>query len=108
MMHHNSRDIYLRGFSLSNGSTEILDNADLQLLQGRHYGLVGKNGIGKTTLLRQIAAGKISQFPSNIRTMLVEQEATADPNMNAIEVLKTHISLRIRVCDEVGQRTASA
>lgn len=33
----------------------LLQNADLTLSFGRRYGLVGRNGLGKTTLLRMIS-----------------------------------------------------
>jgi ATP-binding cassette subfamily F protein 3 len=32
----------------------LLQGADLIMSAGRRYGLVGRNGIGKTTLLRMI------------------------------------------------------
>lgn len=38
---------------------ELLSSADLRLAYARRYGLVGKNGIGKTTLLKHIAAFEI-------------------------------------------------
>lgn len=42
---------------------EMLTGADLRLAYGRRYGLVGKNGIGKTTLLKHIAAFDIEGKP---------------------------------------------
>ena len=33
----------------------LLLGADLLMSQGRRYGLVGRNGIGKSTLLRMIS-----------------------------------------------------
>ncbi len=38
------------------------------------YGLVGRNGVGKTTLLRAIARYEINQFPAHLRVLHVEQE----------------------------------
>lgn len=38
---------------------ELLSAADLRLAYGRRYGLIGANGIGKTTLLKHIAAFEI-------------------------------------------------
>jgi len=33
----------------------LLKEADLMLIFGRRYGLVGRNGIGKTTLIKMIS-----------------------------------------------------
>ena len=45
----------------------------MQLFSGIHYGLVGGNGAGKTTLLKCIGHKTITGFPSNIRSLYVEQ-----------------------------------
>lgn len=38
--------------NLNNGSKDILIDADFRLLEGEKYGLIGPNGVGKTTLIR--------------------------------------------------------
>lgn len=95
-----SKDINIRGLSIAIGNLEILDGAELKLHNGHRYGLIGKNGvsltyahhfnhfqIGKTTILRYIAAGKIYQFPARVRTLLVEQEATSDATTSILETV---------------------
>ncbi|KAJ3195086.1 hypothetical protein HK101_001128 [Irineochytrium annulatum] len=52
-----SKDIKLENFDIAFAGKKILQNADLHMTFGRRYGLVGKNGIGKSTLLRAIASG---------------------------------------------------
>ena len=47
-------------------------------MEGRKYGLCGRNGIGKTTLLRAIASREIPDFPSNLRCLHVSQEVQGD------------------------------
>jgi ATP-binding cassette, subfamily F, member 3 len=62
----------------------LLENAELSLAPGQHAGLVGRNGTGKTTLLRlllgEIAsdAGSID-IPSNWRIGTVAQETPEGP-----------------------------
>lgn len=45
-----SKDIKLEDFDIQFAGKKILQNANLLLANGRRYGLVGKNGIGKSTL----------------------------------------------------------
>jgi len=33
----------------------LIKGADINMVYGRRYGLIGRNGIGKTTLLRTLA-----------------------------------------------------
>lgn len=51
----------------------LLQGADITLAFGRRYGLVGRNGLGKTTLLRMISSGQL-RIPSHITILHVEQE----------------------------------
>jgi ATPase subunit of ABC transporter with duplicated ATPase domains len=41
---------------------------------GRRYGLIGRNGTGKTTLLRAMAGHQIKGIPANCQILHVEQE----------------------------------
>jgi ATP-binding cassette subfamily F protein 3 len=72
------RDVHLRNFSVSNGGAELISDADVVLALGRRYGLVGRNGTGKTTLLRALAARQLAGLPPNCQVLHVEQEVTGD------------------------------
>ena len=52
----------------------LLEGATLKLLAGHVYALVGRNGVGKSTLLRRIQAGKIPGFPHHIAALYIPQE----------------------------------
>lgn len=71
----NERDINVRNVTLSldNGRV-LLENGELKFAYQRRYGLVGKNGIGKTTLLKAIAHWDIEGFPRHLRVLHVRQE----------------------------------
>lgn len=58
-------------------SRVLLAGADLNLAFGRRYGLVGRNGLGKTTLLKMIASRSL-RIPSHISILHVEQEVAGD------------------------------
>lgn len=56
-------DIIIQGLTLIAGGKTLLDGAILRLVQGRKYGLVGRNGIGKTTLINAMCNKEIEKFP---------------------------------------------
>lgn len=66
-------------FSLAYGGKILLNNARLILKRGRRYGLCGANGVGKSTLMRAIAANKVEGFPpaDKLRTVYVEHDIQA-------------------------------
>lgn len=41
------KDIHVNNFNITYGGSVLLQEADLRLVSGRRYGLVGRNGIGK-------------------------------------------------------------
>ena len=44
--------IRLKGISKSNGKSQVLKSVDMTVNKGDIYGLIGKNGVGKTTLFQ--------------------------------------------------------
>ena len=68
-----SKDIKLDSIDVSIGGLRILTDTSLTLAYGRRYGLVGQNGIGKSTLLRALARRELA-IPTHISILHVEQE----------------------------------
>ena len=67
----------------------LLRRADLTLRRGGRYGIVGRNGTGKTTLMSRIAERDIAGFPSGVRTALVQHEVTGcDEQETALDYLR--------------------
>ncbi len=67
-----SSDVSIRQLTLANADGELLSGAALNLQDGHKYGLVGRNGTGKTTLLRRIAEGSVPGFPAHLRCVMIE------------------------------------
>ncbi|CAH0384049.1 unnamed protein product [Bemisia tabaci] len=86
-------DIRIENFDVAFGDRVLLQAADLVLAFGRRYGLVGRNGLGKTTLLRMISSGQL-KIASHISILHVEQEVTGDDTPALESVLE---------CDTVRQ-----
>lgn len=68
-----SKDIKVDGIDISIGGKRILTDASLSLAYSRRYGLVGQNGIGKSTLLRALSRREVA-VPTHISILHVEQE----------------------------------
>ncbi|XP_026798077.2 ATP-binding cassette sub-family F member 1 isoform X2 [Pangasianodon hypophthalmus] len=97
-MLENASDIKLERFSISAHGKELFVNADLLIVAGRRYGLVGPNGKGKTTLLKHIANRALS-IPPNIDVLLCEQEVVADDTPAVQAVLKAD-TRRMKLLEE--------
>jgi ATP-binding cassette subfamily F protein 1 len=82
-----SLDIKVEGFSISAKGRSLFSNATLSIAYGRRYGLVGPNGMGKTTLLKHIANRSL-KIPPNIDILMCEQEVQADEESAIHSVLK--------------------
>jgi ABC-type dipeptide/oligopeptide/nickel transport system ATPase subunit len=96
----NAADVHLTGFNLANrkgGGPDLLTDANLTLASGRRYGLMGRNGCGKTTLLTALASRELNGggggngVPQNMAMLLVRQEIMGN-DLSAVEtVLKSDV-----------------
>jgi ATP-binding cassette subfamily F protein 1 len=92
--------ISIDNFSLKAGSKVLFEDSSLTLSKGLKYGLIGKNGCGKTSLIKQIANRKFNIHP-NILILHVEQEIE-QTDVNPIEIIlksnrrMTEISKKIK------------
>ncbi|KAJ2030378.1 hypothetical protein IWW57_001220, partial [Coemansia sp. S610] len=68
-----SKEVDLKSVNVVIGESELLVDARLWLKTGQHYGMVGRNGVGKSTLLSVIGSKTLVGFPENIRTLYVQQ-----------------------------------
>jgi len=83
-----SASVDLKLLCLGVSGRELLDDATLSLHPGHCYAMMGPNGVGKTTLLRQLAIrGKL--VPPHISSLLVEQEDVGDERTPLQTVLAT-------------------
>ena len=91
------------------GNLELLSDVDITFSEGRKYGLVGKNGIGKvkwrnnlhlthkknfffkTTFLKHLASHAFNGIPKHLQILHIEQEIIGNSTTVLDAVLKTDI-----------------
>ncbi len=109
--------ITLSDAQLAFGHFALLDHADFSLEAGERVGLIGRNGTGKSSLLKILLGlqtpddGSIS-VQSGIRLAYVEQEPVLDPKHTVFESvsfgLTSLIALRERYLNDVGNEDLDA
>lgn len=87
-------NIHLQNVSLAFSGNELLQNATIQISKGKRYGLIGRNGTGKSTLLRRLANKSIPGFPLSIRVFLVQQQIDGDERSTLQTLLDADIDRR--------------
>eukprot|EP00727_Mastigamoeba_balamuthi_P003784 m51a1_g13402 putative gcn20-type atp-binding cassette protein (2078) ;mRNA; f:15730-23292 len=91
----NARDVKIEDFSLAVPGKVLIKNATLTLAYGKKYGLLGRNGIGKSVLLRALSSREpgtpFASIPANIRILHVQQEVTGDDRSPLATVMAADI-----------------
>lgn len=88
---YNLNSISIKNFNLSISNKKLFENSDLVLSYGNCYGLIGKNGYGKSSLLKQIS--NIST-EDKLRILYVEQELKLDERTPTQFILDSNIKLK--------------
>ena len=81
-----SKDINLYNISINVYNKDLFIDTDLKINYGFKYGLVGKNGICKTTLLKHIAH-RILPIHNDLDILYVEQEIEPSSEISVFETV---------------------
>lgn len=92
-------DITIENFDVAFGNKTLLCQADMTLAFGRRYCLIGRNGIGKTTLLKMISSGSL-KIASHINVLHVEQEVHGDDTLALDSVLSCDLKRNKLIAEE--------
>ncbi len=107
--------ITLLNAQLAFGHVPLLDHTDFTLESGERIGLIGRNGTGKSSLLKIIGRLErpddgLLQYQQNLRLAFVAQEPVLDPDATVFKVasagLNTVISLIDQYCQGIGDLDA--
>jgi len=83
---HRGNDAVVQQLTLTFGGRDLLRETHLAICHGHRYGLMGHNGVGKSTLQRRIAAGSVPGWPMHLTVEMVEQEILGTPQ-SAVECM---------------------
>ena len=71
----------------------------MDIQKGHRYGLIGRNGVGKSCLLQRLAQKSIPGMPHDMRVLLVQQQL-AGSNETPLQVLQKADVHRVRLLQE--------
>ncbi|KAL7955150.1 P-loop containing nucleoside triphosphate hydrolase protein [Trichoderma compactum] len=94
-----TKDIKLDNIDVSIGANRILTDTTLTLAYGHRYGLVGNNGVGKSTLLRALSRREVA-IPTHISILHVEQEITGDDTPAIQAVLDADVWRKVLIREQ--------
>eukprot|EP01128_Nolandella_sp_AFSM9_P004691 TRINITY_DN2145_c0_g1_i1.p1 TRINITY_DN2145_c0_g1~~TRINITY_DN2145_c0_g1_i1.p1 ORF type:complete len:715 (-),score=197.03 TRINITY_DN2145_c0_g1_i1:199-2319(-) len=83
------KQVHIHNFDVSVMGKMLIKDASLTLTYGRKYGFVGRNGAGKSSLLRAMADGEV-EMP-DVDFLLVEQEVVGDDTLALDSVLEADV-----------------
>lgn len=98
-----STDVHIDGLDLAFGGMTLLDGATLNIPYGRRVGVVGRNGCGKTTLMRAIARRDLP-IPEEMDIVYVEQEIEGS-DKTPLQVVLESDTTRQDLLDEENELT---
>ena len=104
--------ITLEDVSKSHGARLLLDRVSLVVGAGSRIGVVGSNGVGKTTLLRLLAgldapdSGSVRRSPPSLAVGYLPQELDARPGETLLAYLERRTGVA-RGAAEMEQRDAA-
>jgi ATPase subunit of ABC transporter with duplicated ATPase domains len=82
-----------RRITVMRGTQTVLDSVSVSVDRGTRLGVVGPNGVGKSTLLRVLAGlqapdeGRVDRAPASLRVAFLAQETDARPGETLVEYL---------------------
>mmetsp|Transcript_7212 Transcript_7212/g.7306 ORF Transcript_7212/g.7306 Transcript_7212/m.7306 type:complete len:844 (+) Transcript_7212:246-2777(+) len=92
-------DIIIPNFSISVPHRVLFNDAELRLINGRKYGLLGPNGRGKSTLLKFIAARRLP-IAKSISILMLDQEILASKDTVVDQVLSADLNRSVLFKEE--------
>jgi len=97
--------ISLQDITLAYGGPPLFDHLDLQLEQGERVALLGRNGVGKTTLMKVMAnhlqpdSGKVV-YQKGVRVTHLPQEVPSGISGNVFDLVLSGLGERVKLLSD--------
>lgn len=88
-----SKDIDVRDLTVAVGGREIIEHVNLQLKEGGRYALVGRNGLGKSTIMKCLAERRIPGVATNIRILLLGQTTSSTDEIEGMDDTNSNLTV---------------
>lgn len=97
-----SRDIKVSNFTLQHKGSVMLDETEVLLNHGNRYGLIGRNGCGKSTLMKALGARAIP-IPKSIDIFFLKEEIEPSDTVTALEAVMSVDEERLRLEEQAEE-----
>ena len=101
-----SRDVNVQNFTLQHRGNVMLDGTAVVLNHGNRYGLIGRNGCGKSTLMKALGARAVP-IPAGIDTFHLKEEIEPSDTVTALEAVMSVDEERARLEGEAEDLNAA-
>ncbi|KAJ1606052.1 ABC transporter ATPase [Cryptosporidium canis] len=93
-------DIKIPNINIFIAGRALLSDASLSLSLKHKYGLIGRNGVGKSTLLTYIVRREVPGIPPDVSIACVEQELHYQPEETVLDAVLSIDTERISLLEE--------
>ncbi|KAF7456900.1 ATP-binding cassette sub-family F member 1 [Cryptosporidium felis] len=93
-------DIQISNITIFIAGRTLLNDTSLNLSLKHRYGLIGRNGVGKSTLLTYIVRREVPGIPKDFSIACVEQELHYKPNETVIDGVLSIDTERLSLLEE--------
>ena len=91
-----ARDINVTNFTLQHKGAVMLDETEIILNHGNRYGLIGRNGCGKSVFMKALGARAVP-IPRGIDIFFLKEEVESSDTMTALEAVMSVDEERLRL-----------
>ena len=102
-----SSDILVENFDVEVSGKRLIESGKLSLASGRKYGLIGRNGTGKTTLLYSIVRKEIPGMNPKPQILMVEQEIVGS-SQSPLEIVLSTDGQRLELLSRLANTSDTA
>src|SRR5689334_20564018 len=95
-------DLIINDIQVKVPNKTLIEKSELKIVYGRKYGLLGKNGTGKSTLLRHMS-DRFFDFDKSIDVFYVTQEMDFDKDKSIYQIVADANRKKMKLLNRIQQ-----